>query len=242
MIALVVYTSEPLNSIGLDLLFRSSADISLLSIVSDVPSLLHVSSGKPDVMLLSVDTNVDWGLITQLRRECPDAKIVLWLHDTTPEVAYQAVECGVRGILRKNLPPEMILKCVRKVFEGELWFEKALTQTFLSGRPIKVSRREGELIALVSQGLKNKEIASVMDITEGTVKVYLSRLFGKFGARDRFELALIGLRNSQTWIEPGLAAANAATFTLPSANETARSGRKKSPPQPPRVMFARAAQ
>ncbi len=80
----------------------------------------------------------------------------------------------------------MLVKCVRKVHAGELWFEKALTQTFLSGRTVKVSRRESELINLVSQGLKNKEIATVMGVTEGTVKVYLSRLFGKIGARDRF--------------------------------------------------------
>jgi DNA-binding CsgD family transcriptional regulator len=82
------------------------------------------------------------------------------------------------------------------VAEGELWYDKTLTQTFLSGRTVKVSRRETELITLVSQGLKNKEIATVMDITEGTVKVYLSRLFEKVGVRDRFELALFGLRSA----------------------------------------------
>ena len=84
----------------------------------------------------------------------------MWLHEITPELAYQAIECGVRGILSKSLAPEMIVKCVRKVQAGELWFEKALTQTFLSGRTVKVSRREGELITLVTQGLKNKEIAT----------------------------------------------------------------------------------
>lgn len=245
MIALVVYTSEPLNSIALDFLFRSSEDISLLPIVSDIPALQQqVLSNNPDVVLLSVDTNIDWGFIAQLRRECPDTKVVLWLHDTTPEVAYQAMECGVRGILRKNLPAEMILKCVRKIHEGELWFEKALTQTFLSGRPVKVSRREDELITLISQGLKNKEIASVMDITEGTVKVYLSRLFGKLGARDRFELALIGLRNSQTWIELGVSPVGSTTYTLPTAfprsTAAAQPGRKRLAAQSTRVLFARA--
>lgn len=241
MIALMVYTSEPLNSIALDLLFRSSEDISLLPVVSDPRSLLEqIASGRPDIVLLSVDANVDWSLLTQLRHDYPQSKVVLWMHETTPEVAYQAMACGIRGILRKNLQADLILKCVRVVHQGELWFEKSLTQTFLSGRPIKVSRREGELITLVSQGLKNKEIANVMDITEGTVKVYLSRLFGKLGARDRFELALIGLRNAQAWTEPGIPGNGALTFTIPDAEDSAP-GPKKVASQPTRVLFARTA-
>ena len=58
-----------------------------------------------------------------------------------------------------------------------------------------LSRREGQLITLLSQGLKNKEIAFTLKITEGTVKVYLSHLFQKVGVKDRFELAVFGLNN-----------------------------------------------
>ena len=244
LISLTVYTSEPLNSIALEVLFRQSKDISLLPIVCDVSNLLsQVGSLKPDVVLLAVDTSVDWGLLNQLRRESPDARVVLWLHEITPELAYQAIECGVRGILRKSLPPEMIVKCVRKVHEGELWFEKALTQTFLSGRTVKISKRESELITLVSQGLKNKEIATVLGVTEGTVKVYLSRLFGKIGARDRFELALIGLRNAPSGMD--FAGAPARTLTgFPTAPEqavAADAAPKKAQSQSTRLFFARAA-
>ncbi|HYL37386.1 MAG TPA: response regulator transcription factor [Bryobacteraceae bacterium] len=182
---------------ALESLFHSCPDVSPLTILSDLSGLLQqVSATKPQVILVSVDGPLDWGLINSLRWESPDSRVVLWLHDIAAEQAYQAVECGVRGILRKSLSPEMILKCVRKVAEGELWLEKTLTQSFLSGRTVKVSRRENELITLVAQGLKNKEIATVMDITEGTVKVYLSRLFEKVGVRDRFELALFGLRSA----------------------------------------------
>jgi len=57
---------------------------------------------------------------------------------------------------------------------------------------------KGKLVSLLSQGLKNKEIASTLMISEGTVKVYLSRLFQKVGVKDRFELALFGLKNLTT--------------------------------------------
>jgi DNA-binding CsgD family transcriptional regulator len=62
---------------------------------------------------------------------------------------------------------------------------------------VALTKRESQLVALLSQGLKNKEIASTLQISEGTVKVYLSRLFQKVGVKDRFELALYGLRNLQ---------------------------------------------
>lgn len=197
MISLVVYTSEPLNAIALASLVDSCSDVCLTSVMADLSTFAsQVSTNKPDVILLSVDGPLDWSLLHLLHRESPVSRVVLWLHEIPAESAFRAKEWGVRGILRKSLPAEMILKCVRRVHEGELWFEKTLTDTFLSGRTVRVSRRENQLMTLVSQGLKNKEIASVMEISEGTVKVYLSRLFEKVGVRDRFELALFGLRSA----------------------------------------------
>src|SRR5207253_4649867 len=88
-----------------------------------------------------------------------------------------------------------LLRCLTCVEDGELWFEKALTDTLMSTRRYALTRREGQLVALLSQGLKNKEIATAMSISEGSVKVYLSRLFQKLQVKDRFELALFGLKN-----------------------------------------------
>jgi two-component system, NarL family, nitrate/nitrite response regulator NarL len=242
VISLSIYTSEPLNSIALEFLFRPCEDITLLPVVSDLPSLpQQVSSQKPNVLLLAVNADLDWDLLTRLWRESADTKVVLWLHEITPELAYQAMERGVKGILRKNLPPEMILKCVRRVYEGELWFEKTLTEAFRNGRSIKVSNREGELITLVAQGLKNREIAEAMCITEGTVKVYLSRLFEKVGARDRIELALIGLRNLRGKSEPGGASVPALPYPHSSSKGPDGPVRKKAHTQSSRLFFARPA-
>ncbi len=199
MVRLMVYSDDPLHPIALECVLRECNDVSLVSVVSDLPSLRQaVALRKPDIILLAVDQGVHWGMLNALRRDFAEAKTVLWVHDITPESAYQAMERGVCGILRRNLPPEMILKCIRKVSAGELWFEKGLTQAFMHGRTIKVSPRQREVITLVSQGLKNKEIATVLSITEGTVKVYVSRLFEKLGTKDRLELALLGLRNAQS--------------------------------------------
>ena len=60
----------------------------------------------------------------------------------------------------------------------------------------ELTPREKQLIALLAQGLRNREIADSLDITEGTVRIYLSKLYLKTGSRDRFELALLGLPNA----------------------------------------------
>ena len=239
MISVSVYTTEPLSSIALELLFGQCEEIALLPVVSDLSNLLEqVSSQKPDVLLLTVNGHFDRNLWTALRKQSDDTKIVLWLHEITPELAYQAIECGIRGILRKSLAPEMIVKCVQKVYEGELWFEKTLTQTFLSGRSITVSPREGELIMLVAQGLKNREIAKAMSITEGTVKVYLSRLFEKLGVRDRVELVLVGLRNLQGAVEQGAPAVSDRPHSDPMSKPHASAARKKNRAQSTRLFVA----
>jgi DNA-binding CsgD family transcriptional regulator len=63
-------------------------------------------------------------------------------------------------------------------------------------KTVELTNRESQLVSLLAQGLKNKEIAACLGITEGTVRIYLSRLFAKIGARDRFEVAVFGLKNA----------------------------------------------
>jgi DNA-binding NarL/FixJ family response regulator len=153
---------------------------------------------RPDLILLDLTAEVTLAALGELKRRMPECKIVLWVNSISTELAFQAMGLGIRGILRKTLPAELQMKCLQKVQAGELWFEKALTDLFLSARRVDLTRREGQLINLVSRGLKNKEIATALMIEEGSVKVYLSRLFHKVGVKDRFELALFGLRNMTT--------------------------------------------
>ena len=75
------------------------------------------------------------------------------------------------------------------------WLEQTLSTALLNTDRVTLSRRQSQLLALLVQGLKNKEIAAQLGISEGTVKCYLTKLFEKVGAKDRFELALFGLRN-----------------------------------------------
>ena len=99
-------------------------------------------------------------------------------------------------MLNDNSTALDFLKCGEAVLAGHAWVPPFFaSQAALDSRRCRLSPREGQLINLVSQGLRNKEIAWELKITEGTVRAYLSRLFDKLGVSDRYELALLGLRH-----------------------------------------------
>jgi two-component system nitrate/nitrite response regulator NarL len=196
MISVYLLGDEPVLAKGLEAILSATGRFHLGYFFSGLTELTaHLSSHIPDVLLLDVAPESAVSALGEIRRVSPSCKVVLWVNSISTEPAFQAMGLGVRGILRKNLPADIQVKCLDKVHEGELWFEKTLTDSFLNARRVVLSRREGQLVTLLTHGLRNKEIANTLRISEGTVKVYLSRLFQKVGVKDRFELALFGLKN-----------------------------------------------
>ena len=140
---------------------------------------------------MDLTAEITFAVLSDMKHAMNGSRIVLWVNSISTELAFQAMGLGVRGILRKTLPTDLQVKCLQKVQAGELWFEKALTDSFLCARRVALTQREGQLVSLLSQGLKNKEIATTLMISEGTVKVYLSRLFQKVGVKDRFRAGAV---------------------------------------------------
>jgi len=195
----LLFSDEPILAKGLESVLAGVDGFQLTGVCSNTARLKEIlDAGEPDILLIDLTSDVTFSILSELKKASLNAKIVLWVHSISTELALQAMALGVRGILRKTLPSELLVKCLQRVNEGEFWFEKALTDSFLSAKRIALTKREGQLVSLLSQGLKNKEIASMLLISEGTVKVYLSRLFQKVGVKDRFELALYGLKNLTT--------------------------------------------
>src|ERR1700688_762877 len=199
MTRILLYSDEPILAKGLESVLRQVEGFELLSICSAVTGMMEqVAHGAPDLVLMDLTHEVTFAVLSDMKHTMMSCKIVLWVNSISTELAFQAMGLGVRGILRKTLPTDLQVKCLQKVQAGELWFEKALTDSFLCARRVALTQREGQLVSLLSQGLKNKEIATTLMISEGTVKVYLSRLFQQVGVKDRFELALFGLKNLTT--------------------------------------------
>ncbi len=212
-------------------ILSDTAGLGLVSWCSDLTSLGEkIDQYQPELLLIDLTSDVNFAVLSSLHQIARQARIVLWVHAISTELALQAMSLGIRGILRKTLPTETLIRCLTRVHEGELWFEKALTDSIMTARRYSLTRREGQLVTLLAQGLKNKEIATALNISEGTVKVYLSRLFQKLGVKDRFELALYGLKN----LAPGAS-------SVDSGNDD--SARRPMAPmwQPPRSFFVERA-
>lgn len=225
MARVCVFTDEPVLSQGLANLINEGAGLSLVMVFDSLTSIItKLETVRPEVLLLDLTPDVSFGVLTELRHALPECSIVLWVRTISKELAYQAMEIGVRGILRKTSPTDVMTRCLQKVADGDLWFEKTLTSSFLGSKSVTLTKRERQLVTLLAQGLKNKEIASMLFISEGTVKVYLSRLFHKVGVKDRFELALYGLKNLENPVtRQSLWEDRSASDNLPPQDQNLRS-------------------
>jgi len=146
------------------------------------------------IVVLDIETGVT-ELIRKVHASLPGVPVIAWQRSGASEPSLNALESGARGVLHDSSRADDIRACLESVGEGHVWVPQSVTQAVLNYRRCRLSRREGQLLNLVSQGLRNKEIAYQLRISEGTVKVYFSRLFDKLGVSDRYELALLGLRH-----------------------------------------------
>jgi two-component system, NarL family, nitrate/nitrite response regulator NarL len=136
------------------------------------------------------------------------AKIIILTASEDKNEFVQAMKLGCSGIVLKQTAPELIVKSIRKVYAGEIWLDShttaAVMRQFASPSDVMggtgktrerspLSQREREIVSLVAQGYKNKEMAEKMFISEQTVKNHLHNIFDKLGVSDRLELALYAI-------------------------------------------------
>ncbi|HYY68166.1 MAG TPA: response regulator transcription factor [Terriglobales bacterium] len=130
------------------------------------------------------------------------AAVVLTASDSQFDYA-QVVRLGARGLVLKTDGPEKLFSAIRAVAQGELAFSQGMTRQVLhimadGTRPAmslaRLSPREREVAALVARGMKNRDMARELSISENTVKRHLQSIFDKTGTHDRLELAVLALK------------------------------------------------
>jgi len=153
------------------------------------------SAREPDVLLLDITAGLTFADLGVLHNCIPECPVVLWAGALPLELMFKTLEFGVRGIVQRNVQAEQLVDCLRKVVAGELQigFGVPGRDSAQPRRGVSLTPREREIVSFLRQGLRNKQIAGEMGITEGTVKIYLFRLFHKLGVRNRFELARCGM-------------------------------------------------
>jgi DNA-binding NarL/FixJ family response regulator len=144
------------------------------------------------MILLDAAAGLNLEKLSEIHWQMPHCPVVLWTGTIPLELELRPLEFGVRGmVLRSSTPGELVEALVR-VASGETQIGFGATLDGAARRRAALTPREKEIVAWLRQGIRNKEIAARMNITEGTVKAYLFRLFQKVGVRNRFELASCG--------------------------------------------------
>ena len=218
-IRIVVADDHPIFRDGLCKLLALEEDFEVVAQAQDGREVLEVLQQQtPDILLLDLKMPGLDGLATLQRLQQVKNKtrvIVLTASDDKNEFV-QAMRLGTSGIVLKQTATELLIKSIRKVHAGEIWLDShttaAVIRQFVAadeaqpqmapaspGRERErspLSQREREIVALVAQGFKNKEMAEKMFISEQTVKNHLHNIFDKLGVSDRLELALYAIHNN----------------------------------------------
>src|ERR1700683_4056936 len=218
-IRIVVADDHPIFRDGLCKLLALEEDFEVVAQASDGRQVLDVlQQYEPDVLLLDLKMPGLDGLGTLQRLQAAKNKtrvIVLTASDDKNEFV-QAMKLGTSGIVLKQTATELLIKSIRKVHAGEIWLDShttaAVIRQFVAADETPtpsapqsstrererspLSQREREIVALVAQGFKNKEMAEKTFISEQTVKNHLHNIFDKLGVSDRLELALYAIHTN----------------------------------------------
>jgi DNA-binding NarL/FixJ family response regulator len=203
-IRIIVADSEPIFRVGVRNIVAIEDDIRIVAQVESEPNAITaVSRYNADLILFECGLSESpSNAVTNMLAIAPALKIVLVMIEPTEEETVELVRRGARGIVTRSIAPDLLIRCIRKVCAGETWLDnkgvnwvieayraQAAQLTSPHSR-VKLSPKELRIVAGVTQGLRNKDIAQEVGTTEQVVKNYLRKVYDKLGVSDRLELAL----------------------------------------------------
>jgi len=169
-------------------------------------ALEAIPSVSPDVVLLDIHLPEPNGLeiLAEIRDSYPDIPVVMLTMSDEPAYVEEAVRVGAAGYLVKNAPQAELIRAITAAAAGDAYIQTEVTRPLLArfarevraeGAAPAISPRELQIVALLAEGLANKQIATKLGISDTTVKGYLQELYEKLGASDRAQAVAIALRH-----------------------------------------------
>ena len=199
MSRILLADDHPMIRTALEVLLRDSEYEIVATAGTGEAALAEVDRLQPDILLLDLQMPGGSGMdvLRRIRADKRSLRVVLLTAAIDDYALLEAKSLKVQGIVLKNSDPAYLLDCLDNVRHGRTWFDPELAQR---ARQLAKSRkqdgraslapRERQLIGFVRKGLRNREIAEQLGVTEGTVKVYLHAVFEKLGVSSRTELAI----------------------------------------------------
>ncbi len=203
-IAVFVVDDHPVVREGLRMLVTSERDLMLSGSAPSVSAALpSLAASPPDVLLLDLDLGTEDGLalLPRIVGAAPRTRVLVLTGLRERERHQEALLGGACGLVGKDAAPELLIKAIRKVHDGELWFDRPLLDATLQqvlsqkappanepDRTAPLTDRERRIVALVGRGLRNADIGEELGIAPKTVRKCLSAIYEKLGVADRVEL------------------------------------------------------
>jgi DNA-binding NarL/FixJ family response regulator len=175
-------------------------------------ALAAIAHETPDIILLDLDLGDENGLdlLPDLIAAVRDARIILITGLRDAEVQRRAILLGAMGLVLKQKAADTVIRAIEKVYAGEVWLDRAMIASILNDRVTTnaapepsaeapriamLTEREREVIRLIGEGIKNRQIAERMYISEATVRHHLTSVFAKLDVTDRFELVIFAFQH-----------------------------------------------
>ncbi len=208
-IRIILADSQAIYRVGMRKVFALEDDIRVVAQAETLANLHAALHRYPtDVVVLEgslISGTID--AIPDLVRRAPEAKLIVQVTDNDESNTVELYRRGVRGVVPRSISPDLLIKCVRKIADGETWIDnqsiswvidayrsQATTLTNPRTQP-KLSKKELAIIGCITRGMRNKEIAYQIGTTEQVIKNYLRKVYDKLGVSDRLELALYCLHH-----------------------------------------------
>jgi two-component system, NarL family, nitrate/nitrite response regulator NarL len=194
---------------GLRKLLEGAEDVQIVGEAANgVECAKLLAKHKPDILLLDLrmPEKDGLGVLEEINFDSTPTRVIILTAAEDDRDVVRAMRLGARGVVLKQSASDLLIKSIRKVNEGEIWLDNRMTAEVIDAfkkssesgqrreKPL-LSDREKEIVQLVAQGFRNREIGEKLYISEQTVKNHLHNIFDKLGVSDRLELALYAIHH-----------------------------------------------
>ena len=208
-VRIILADSQAIYRVGIRKVFALEDDLRVVAQADSIENLrLAVERYPTDIVLLEGGLLAGTAnVIPDLLRVAPEVKLIVQAVAADENHTVELYRRGVRGIISRSISPDLLVRCVRRIAAGETWIDnqsvnwvieayRAQAAALVSPRnQPRLSPKEMAIITCITQGKRNKEIASQLGTTEQVIKNYLRKIYDKLGVSDRLELALYCLHN-----------------------------------------------
>ncbi|PEK02150.1 response regulator [Bacillus wiedmannii] len=196
---------------GLAFFLSTQEDLELVGEASNgKEALVKVGETHPDVVLMDLYMPEMDGVEATgcIKKEYPDVKVIVLTSFSDQAHVLPALRAGASGYILKDVEPDQLVEAIRSAYKGNIQLHPDIANALLSQTlPVEekeeepsiqvdvLTARENEVLQLLAKGMSNKEIASVLVITEKTVKAHVSSILSKLSLSDRTQAALYAVKN-----------------------------------------------